>query len=163
MAAAYVGRAPSITKTERPRSANLLRMPTGLMCKLRQRGRGSGGRPAGSRGIDASLQPHPCGGRWPVTRTVTFPLIRAHKKAIDDHGGSRFAPNQGGTSPIPRMYAHFKLWPFYKAFSTLNARSPLFAGTIRNLSLAPSKMLRHLCPFTEPTASVQSTPRPPTR
>jgi hypothetical protein len=29
------GRAPSITKTERRRSANLLRMPTGLMCKLR--------------------------------------------------------------------------------------------------------------------------------
>ena len=29
------GRAPAITKTERRRSANLLRMPTGLMCKLR--------------------------------------------------------------------------------------------------------------------------------
>lgn len=37
------------------------------------------------------------------------------------------------------------------AFSTLNARSPLFEGTTRNLSLAPSKMLRHLCPFTETT------------
>jgi len=46
-----------------------------------------------------------------------------------------------------RMYTHFKLWPFYKAFSTLNARSPLFAGTIRNLSLAPSKILRALVPI----------------
>ena len=46
----------SITKTERPRSANLLQMPRGLMCKLRQRGRDYGG-PAGSRGIDPSLQP----------------------------------------------------------------------------------------------------------
>jgi hypothetical protein len=28
----------------------------------------------------------------------------------------------------PRMsqMSHFKLWPFYKAFSTLNAISPLF-------------------------------------
>ena len=35
------------------------------MCKLRQRGQGYGGRPpAGSRGIDPSLQPPPCGGRW---------------------------------------------------------------------------------------------------
>ena len=49
---------PSITKTERPRSANLLQMPRGLMCKLRQRGRDYGG-PAGSRGIDPSLQPSP--------------------------------------------------------------------------------------------------------
>jgi ISXO2-like transposase domain len=68
---------PSITKTERPRSANLLQMPRGLMCKLRQRGRDYGG-PAGSRGIDPSLQPLPlrsnCWGRplWrggiPATR-----------------------------------------------------------------------------------------------
>jgi hypothetical protein len=49
---------PSITKTERPRSANLLQMPRGQMCKLRQRGRDYGGR-AGSRGIDPSLQPLP--------------------------------------------------------------------------------------------------------
>jgi hypothetical protein len=45
-------------KTERPRSANLLQMPRGLMCKLRQRGRDYRG-PAGSRGIDPSLQPFP--------------------------------------------------------------------------------------------------------
>ena len=51
---------PSITKTERPRLANLLQMPRGLMCKLRQRGRDYGG-PAGSRGIDPSLQPLPSG------------------------------------------------------------------------------------------------------
>jgi hypothetical protein len=44
-----------ITKTERPRSANLLQMPRGLMCKRRRCGRGSGG-PAGSRGIDPPLQ-----------------------------------------------------------------------------------------------------------
>jgi hypothetical protein len=50
---------PSITKTERPRSANLLQMPKGPMCKLRQRGRGYGG-PAGSRRIDPSLQSPPC-------------------------------------------------------------------------------------------------------
>ena len=49
--------------------------------------------------------------------------------------------------PDPRECTHFKLWPFYKAFSTLNARSPLFAGTTRNLSLAPSKMLRALVPI----------------
>ena len=60
-AAGRVG-APSITKTERRRSASLLQMPTGLTCKLRPRGRGCGG-PAGSRGIDPSLQPPPCGGR----------------------------------------------------------------------------------------------------
>jgi hypothetical protein len=47
----------------------------------------------------------------------------------------------------PLECTHFKLWPFYKAFSTLNARSPLFAGTIRSLSLAPSKMLRALVPI----------------
>jgi hypothetical protein len=47
---------PSIMKTERPRSANLLQMPRGLMCKLRQRGREYGS-PAGSRGIDPPLQP----------------------------------------------------------------------------------------------------------
>ena len=49
----------SITKTEeRCRSANLLQMTRGLMCKLRQCGRGYGGLgPAGCRGIDPSLQP----------------------------------------------------------------------------------------------------------
>jgi hypothetical protein len=56
----------SITKTERPRSANLRQMPRGLVCKLRQRGRDYGGR-AGSVGIDPSLQPLPirsnCWGR----------------------------------------------------------------------------------------------------
>jgi hypothetical protein len=45
----------SITKTERPRSANLLQMPRGLMCKPRQGGRSCGGpHPAGSRRIDPS-------------------------------------------------------------------------------------------------------------
>ncbi len=94
------GRVPSITKTERPRSANLLQMPRGPMCKLRQRGRGYGG-PAESRGIDPSLQPPPCGGREPVAgelgilaKAVTLLLIGAQKKAIDDHGGSRFAPDR---------------------------------------------------------------------
>ena len=54
------GNAHSITKTERCRSANLLQMTRGLMCKLRQRGQGYGGRrPAGSRRIDPSLQPPP--------------------------------------------------------------------------------------------------------
>jgi hypothetical protein len=54
----------SITKTERPQSANLLQMTRGLRYKLRQRGRGyEGPDPAGSRGIDPSLQPPPCGGR----------------------------------------------------------------------------------------------------
>ena len=43
-------------KTGTPRSANLPQMPRGLVCKLRQRGQGYGGRPAGSRGIDPSLQ-----------------------------------------------------------------------------------------------------------
>jgi hypothetical protein len=57
------GRA-SITKTERPRAANLLQMPRGLMCKLRRRGRDYGGR-AGSREIDPSLQPLPiCSNCW---------------------------------------------------------------------------------------------------
>jgi hypothetical protein len=55
---------PSITETERPRSANLLQMPRGLTCKLRQRGRDYGGR-AGFRGIDPSLQPLPiCSNCW---------------------------------------------------------------------------------------------------
>jgi hypothetical protein len=54
------GNAHSITKTERCRSANLLQMTRGLMCKLRQRAQGYGGRrPAGSRRIDPSLQPPP--------------------------------------------------------------------------------------------------------
>ena len=45
----------SITKTERRRSANLLKMPRGLMCTLRQGGRGCGGpHPSGSRRIDPS-------------------------------------------------------------------------------------------------------------
>jgi hypothetical protein len=61
------GRSTSITKIERPRSANQLQTPRGRMCKLRQRGREYGGRPAGSRGIDPSLQPLPvrsnCWGR----------------------------------------------------------------------------------------------------
>jgi hypothetical protein len=51
---------PSITKTERPRSANLLQMPRGLMCKPRQGGQDYGGHcPAGSPGFDPSLQPLP--------------------------------------------------------------------------------------------------------
>jgi hypothetical protein len=54
-----LGRSTSITKIERPRSANQLQRPRGRMCKLRQRGREYGGRPAGSRGIDPSLQPLP--------------------------------------------------------------------------------------------------------
>jgi hypothetical protein len=68
---------PSITKTERPRSASLLQMPRGLTCNLRQREREYGG-PAGSLGIDPPLQPSPlrssCWGRpsWtggiPATR-----------------------------------------------------------------------------------------------
>ena len=49
---------PSITKTERPRSAILPQMPRGLMCKLRQRGRGYGG-PAGPRRIDPSCSRSP--------------------------------------------------------------------------------------------------------
>ncbi len=49
--------------------------------------------------------------------------------------------------PAMSQASHFKLWPFYKAFSTLNARTPLFAGTTRNLTLAPSKMLRALVPI----------------
>ena len=47
---------PSITKTERPRSANLLQMPRSLMCKPRQRGPDYAGQ---SRRIDPSLQPVP--------------------------------------------------------------------------------------------------------
>jgi hypothetical protein len=49
----------------------------------------------------------------------------------------------------PRMsqMSHFKLWPFYKALSTQSARSPLFAGTTLNLTLAMSKMLRALVPI----------------
>src|SRR5258708_39004999 len=56
---------------------------------------------------------------------------------------------KGGTCPnAPRCpRCHFELWPFYKVFSTLNARNPLFAGTTRNLTLAPSKMLRALVPI----------------
>src|SRR5438105_5747134 len=44
--------------------------------------------------------------RWPlpVTRAVTLLPIRAQKKAIDDHGGSRFAPDQVGHPRPPRMY-----------------------------------------------------------
>src|SRR5258706_15694330 len=70
------GRAPSITKTERRRSANLRQMPRGLMCKPRQRGRGYGGpHPAGSRGIDPSLHP-PAAAARPF-KAVTFLLIGA--------------------------------------------------------------------------------------
>jgi hypothetical protein len=51
---------PSITRTERPRSANLLQMPRVLMCKLRRRGRDyEGHRHTGYPGIDPSLQPLP--------------------------------------------------------------------------------------------------------
>jgi hypothetical protein len=50
--------------------------------------------------------------------------------------------------PAMSQVSHFRLWPFYKAFSTLNARSPLFAGTTRKFNaLAPSKMLRALVPI----------------
>src|SRR5258705_2158616 len=48
----------SITKTERPRSANLLQMPRGPMCKLTQRARGYGG-PAGYHRTERSLQSSP--------------------------------------------------------------------------------------------------------
>jgi hypothetical protein len=43
--------------------------------------------------------------------------------------------------------SHFKLWPFYKDFSKQNAKSPLFSGATRNLTLVPSKMLRALVPI----------------
>src|SRR5438876_60750 len=49
--------------------------------------------------------------------------------------------------PAMSQVSHFKLSPFYKAFSTLNARNHLFAGTTRNFTLAPSKMLRALVPI----------------
>jgi hypothetical protein len=42
-------------------------MPKGLVCKLRQRGRGYGG-PAGSRGIDPSLQPPPAVAASPLRK-----------------------------------------------------------------------------------------------
>ena len=73
----------SVTKTERHRSANLPRMPTGLVCKLRQCGRDYGGRRPKSRGFDQSLQPPPCGGRWygENAKTVVFLPISAQKKA----------------------------------------------------------------------------------
>jgi hypothetical protein len=53
------------------------------MCKLRQRGRGYAGRPAGSRGIDPSLQPSPvvAASYEENAKTVVFLLISAQKKA----------------------------------------------------------------------------------
>src|SRR3981189_3024515 len=58
--AATGARRLSLTNTDRRRSATLLQMPRGLMCKLRQRGQGYGGPgPAGARGIDPTLQPPP--------------------------------------------------------------------------------------------------------
>jgi hypothetical protein len=41
----------------------------------------------------------------------------------------------------------FQVMTFYKALSTRNAKSPLFAGTTLNLTLAMSKMLRALVPI----------------
>jgi hypothetical protein len=79
-----------LRKQKRPRSANLLQMPRGLMCKRRQRGRGYGGPgPEGSRGIDPSFA------AAPLRAVAASPLrdIGAQKKATDDHGGSRFAPD----------------------------------------------------------------------
>ena len=57
----------------------------------------------------------PCGGHY----RVTLLPIHAQKRAIDDHGGSRFAPD-----PLECPKCPFKLWPFYKDFSTLNVKSP---------------------------------------
>ena len=76
-AKSHRGRTPSITKTERRRSANLLQTPRGLMCKLRQRGQGYGDRPAGSRGIDPSFQPPPAVAArlWGVLRPSFSPKI----------------------------------------------------------------------------------------
>src|ERR1700722_3585031 len=69
----------SITKTERPRSANLLQMSRGLMCKLRLRGRDYGGPgPAASRGIDPSLQPVPAVAASPLRQnwqSFVTPLV----------------------------------------------------------------------------------------
>src|SRR5438128_7107067 len=44
--------------------------------------------------------------RWPLARYEGrhAPPHTCPKEAMDDHGGSRFAPDQGGTSPTPRMY-----------------------------------------------------------
>src|ERR1700688_3384851 len=75
LASLHRGSAPSITETERLRSANLLHMPRGLTCKLRQRGRDYGGHcPAQSPGIDPSLQSPHCGGRY-----VTGELETSHR------------------------------------------------------------------------------------
>ena len=82
----YRGDAPSITNTERCQSANLLQMPKGLMCKLRQRGQGYAGRPAGSRGFDPSLQPPPAVAARLRENAKT--VILAQNKAID--GRSKF-------------------------------------------------------------------------
>jgi len=49
--------------------------------------------------------------------------------------------------PAPSNVPNVPFQVMAKAFSTLNARSPLFAGTTRNLTLAPSKMLRALVPI----------------
>ena len=69
-----------ITKTERPRSANLLQMPRGLMCKLIQRGQEYGGL-AGYRGIDPTFAAAPlrsnCWGRPLWTGRASRPPIQA--------------------------------------------------------------------------------------
>jgi hypothetical protein len=104
---------PSITKTERLQSANLPQMPRGLVYKLRQPGRGYGGPDlAGSRGIDPSLQPSPCGGRYSVTgelailaNAVTLLPIRAQKKAIDVISGG-LRPSLG----LHTAQAHPGIW-----------------------------------------------------
>jgi hypothetical protein len=88
---------PSITKTERPRSADLLQMPRGLMRKLRQRGRGYGG-PEGSRGIDPSLQPPPL-----RTNCWGLPLGTGQCPAMDSSYIPTLAPSGLRADVEPRI------------------------------------------------------------
>jgi hypothetical protein len=93
---------PSITETERLRSANLLQTPRGPLCKLRQRGREYGG-PAGSRGIGPSLQPTPFAA---IAGAVLY-----GRAAPDSGRGPRLNPNSGPVCPACDIECCTVRWP----------------------------------------------------
>jgi hypothetical protein len=108
------GRSPSLTKTERRRSAILLQMPRGLMCSLRQGGQGYGGRPPISCGVDPSLHPaHAVAAgtfcRWACEvwgRSDLIRKTRQTRKCPKEIQG--FVPTRAGSKKRPDIGAHLQ-------------------------------------------------------
>ena len=63
------------------------------------------------------------------SREQTLHFTKAFEEGLRNLG---YRAGENARTPSDAPSVPFKLWPFYKAFSTLNTRRPLFARTTRN-------------------------------